>query len=63
MFKSAPLNQIYAINQLVKASKGEIIFLLDSDDEYKKGKFLISVNYLNKIKKLHFIQDTPFDVT
>ena len=32
MFKSGPLNQIYAISRLIKASKGEIIFLLDSDD-------------------------------
>ena len=38
MFKSGPLNQIYALSQLIKASKGEIIFLLDGDDEYKKDK-------------------------
>ena len=38
MFNSGPLNQIYAISKLIKASKGEIIFLLDSDDEYKKDK-------------------------
>ena len=61
MFKSAPLNQIYAIIQLIKVSRGEIIFLLDSDDEYKKNKILNICKLFKKNKKLNFIQDTPID--
>jgi len=61
MFKSAPLNQIYAIDQLVKVSRGEIIFLLDSDDEYKKSKILNICKLFKKNKILKFIQDTPID--
>ena len=61
MFKSAPLNQIYAISQLIKVSRGEIIFLLDSDDEYKKSKILNICKLFKKNKKLKFIQDTPID--
>ena len=61
MFKSAPLNQIYAIIQLIKVSRGEIIFLLDSDDEYKKSKILNICKLFKKNKKLKFIQDTPID--
>ena len=61
IFKSAPLNQIYALNHLVKASKGEIIFLLDSDDEYKKGKISNICKLFKKNKKLHFLQDTPVE--
>ena len=37
-FKSGPLNQIHGIFELFKLSKGEIIFLLDSDDLYKDKK-------------------------
>ncbi len=33
---SSPLNQIYGIKELFKISKGEIIFLLDADDKFKK---------------------------
>tara|TARA_B100001564_G_C20650049_1_gene676372 strand:- start:1499 stop:1807 length:309 start_codon:yes stop_codon:yes gene_type:complete len=35
-FKSGPLNQIYGIHKLFQISKGNIIFLLDSDDIFKK---------------------------
>ena len=61
MFKSAPLNQIYAIIQLIKVSRGEIIFLLDSDDEYKKSKISNICKLFKKNEKLNFIQDTPID--
>ena len=40
-FKSGPLNQIYGVNKLFKKSKGEIIFLLDGDDQFKKNKINI----------------------
>jgi len=61
MFNSGPLNQIYAISKLIKASKGEIIFLLDSDDEYKKDKISKICKLFKKNKKLNFIQDTPIN--
>ena len=60
-FKSAPLNQIHGLCQLFKISKGNVIFLLDSDDEFRKNK----ITEINKIfrqnKEINFIQDTPFD--
>ena len=60
-FKSSPLNQIYGLCQLFKISKGNIIFLLDSDDVFKKNK-LIEINKIFKEdKKIDFIQDTPFE--
>ena len=31
MFKSGPLNQIYAISRMIKASKGEIIFFCNNN--------------------------------
>ena len=61
MFKSGPLNQIYAISRMIKASKGEIIFLLDGDDEYRKDKISKICKLFKKNKKLNFIQDTPID--
>ena len=60
-FKSPPLNQIYAISKLIKFSKGEIIFFLDSDDEFKKDKISEICKLFKKNKKLNFIQDTPID--
>ena len=58
-FKSGPLNQIYGINTLLKASKGDLIFLLDSDDEFKKDKIKKICDIFKKNKKLNFLQDTP----
>jgi glycosyltransferase involved in cell wall biosynthesis len=59
--KFAPLNQIHGLCQLFKISKGNIIFLLDSDDVFKKNK----INEINRIfqrdKKIDFIQDTPYE--
>ena len=60
-FKSAPLNQIYAISKLIKFSKGEIIFFLDSDDEFKKDKISEICKLFKKNKKLNFVQDTPIN--
>jgi glycosyltransferase involved in cell wall biosynthesis len=61
-YKSAPLNQIHGLSQLFKISKGNIIFLLDSDDEFKKNKIVEINKIFNQNKKINFIQDTPFDV-
>jgi len=60
-FKSSPLNQIHGLCQLFKISKGSIIYLLDSDDEFKKNK-IVEINKIFKQNKtINFIQDTPFD--
>ena len=60
-FKSGPLNQIYGILKLFKKSKGEIIFLLDGDDSFKKNKLSFIFNLFKKNKNLDFVQDVPFD--
>ena len=58
--KSGPLNQINGIKQLFKKSNGEIIFLLDSDDCFKKNKIKNIIKLFNKDKTLNFIQDIPY---
>ena len=60
-FKSAPLNQIYGLCQLFKISKGNIIFLLDSDDEFKRNKITEINKIFKRNKKINFIQDTPLE--
>ena len=59
-FKSGALNQIYGINKLFKKSTGEIIFLLDGDDQFKRDKLNTIYKKFNKDKNLQFIQDRPF---
>ena len=59
-FKSSPLNQINGIIESFKKSKGEFIFLLDADDQYKKGKLSYFYKIFKNKKKLNFIQDKPF---
>ena len=59
-FLSGPLNQIYGLVELFNKSKGEIIFLLDSDDVFKKNKLSIIFKLFLENKNLEFIQDTPF---
>ena len=46
-FLSGPLNQLYNTIRLFNYSKGNYIFLLDSDDHYKEGK----INWIVKIFK------------
>ena len=58
-FKSCPLNQIYGLSELFKISKGNIIFLLDSDDMFRKNKLFEISKIFKKNKKINFIQDTP----
>ena len=60
-FKSAPLNQIHGLCQLFKISKGNIILLLDSDDEFKKNKIAEINKIFKRNKKINFIQDTPLE--
>ena len=59
-FDSSPLNQIHGIIELFKKSKGEIIFLLDADDQFKKGKLNYIFRVFQNKKSLNFIQDKPF---
>ena len=57
--KTPALNQLNAINKSFLKSKGEIIFLLDSDDYFFKNKVKVIMNEFQKNKELNFIQDNP----
>ena len=59
-FSSAPLNQINAIIKCFLKSKGEYLFFLDSDDEFKNSKIKNIINYFKKSKNLNIIQDKPY---
>ena len=48
------------MSKIFKKSKGEIIFLLDSDDEYRINKLSKVFNMFKNDQNLKFIQDTPF---
>ena len=56
---SSALNQLNAINKSFSKSRGDIIFLLDSDDYFLKNKIKFFVDLFNKEKNLNFIQDNP----
>tara|TARA_Y100000591_G_scaffold183638_1_gene158641 strand:- start:333 stop:1157 length:825 start_codon:yes stop_codon:yes gene_type:complete len=58
-FKSSALNQLEAIQKSFLKSRGEIIFLLDSDDYFLKDKVKIIMNKFKKNKNIGFIQDNP----
>ena len=60
-FKSGPLNQIYGLYRLFRMSKGNIIFLLDSDDMFKKNKLSEMIKIFKKNEKINFVQDTPIN--
>lgn len=59
-YLSGPLNQIYGLLNIFKKSKGEIIFLLDSDDEFKINKLSKVLKMFKTDPTLKFIQDTPY---
>jgi len=44
---------------LIKKSKGEIIFLLDSDDSFHKNKVTEVVKVFKKFKNINFLQSLP----
>jgi len=46
-----------AYYRLIKISKGQIIFLLDSDDYFKKNKVYEVVKIFEKYNKIEFIQN------
>ena len=52
-------NQIEAYKRAFKKSKGDIIFLLDSDDFFAKNKIEKIVNFFSNNKKLISIFDLP----
>ena len=45
--------------RLIKHSKGQIIFLLDSDDYFKKNKVYEVVSFFKKEKEIDLVQDLP----
>ena len=53
------INQINAIKLGLKSCKGEIIFLLDSDDFFKKQKLSKILNYFKEFRHKHLFCDTP----
>ena len=58
-FTNSPaLNQIDVLNNAFLISKGEYIFLLDSDDFYETNKIEKIINHQKK-KKLEFVCDVP----
>ena len=59
-YNSGPLNQIYGILKLFKKTKGDIIFLLDSDDYFDRKKVSLILNHFKKNSKMNFIQDKPY---
>ena len=47
------------MSKILQKSKGEIIFLLDSDDEFKLNKLATIFQKFKNDQNLKFIQDTP----
>ena len=56
---SISLNQFNAIKKSFLKSKGEIIFLLDSDDYFKKDKIKEVLKVYKKNNQVNFVQDLP----
>jgi glycosyltransferase involved in cell wall biosynthesis len=52
-------DQIETYHEGFKKSKGKIIFLLDSDDFFKREKVTILMNEFNKNKKNNILYDLP----
>ena len=60
--KFGSLNQLNAFRKGIKISKGDLIFLLDSDDYFKNEKIEKVVNYFKNNKKAEIVFDYPFIV-
>jgi|TARA_B110001452_G_scaffold112151_1_gene93042 glycosyltransferase involved in cell wall biosynthesis len=57
--KSGPLNQIYGIFKIFKMCKGDIICLLDADDNFVKDKLSKISHYFKINKNLNCVYDMP----
>jgi glycosyltransferase involved in cell wall biosynthesis len=53
-------NQINCLRQAYLKSKGDIVFLLDSDDYFERTKVTKVINYFCNNPKLNFLQDRAF---
>ena len=60
--KFGSLNQLNAFKEAIKISKGDLIFLLDSDDYFNKEKIEKVVEYFNNNKNAKIVFDYPFIV-
>ena len=60
--KFGSLNQLNAFKEAIKISKGDLIFLLDSDDYFNKEKIEKVVNYFENNKKAKIVFDYPLIV-
>ena len=60
--KFGSLNQLNAFKEAFKISKGELIFLLDSDDYFNQEKIEKVVDYYNNNKKAEIVFDYPLIV-
>ncbi|MBD1140984.1 glycosyltransferase family 2 protein [Pelagibacterales bacterium SAG-MED39] len=58
-FRFPALNQINALNECFKISKGEIICLLDADDFFKKNKLQKVINFFEKHQKAQSVYNFP----
>ena len=57
---SNPLNQINAILKCFEKSRGNYIFLLDGDDQFKFYKIKNIIKLFNKYKDIDLLQDKPY---
>ena len=57
--KYGSYNQMNAYYRAFKKSKGEILFLLDSDDFFKKNKIKFITNFFIKNKQISSLFDLP----
>jgi len=60
--KFGSLNQINAFKKAFEISKGDLIFLLDSDDYFEKEKIGKVVDYFDNNKQAKIVFDCPFIV-
>ena len=57
---SSANNQINCLRQAYLKSKGDIVFLLDSDDYFERTKVTKVINYFCNHPKLNFLQDRAY---
>lgn len=60
---SSANNQINCLKQAFLKSKGDIVFLLDSDDYFEKTKVTKIMNYFINNPRLNFLQDKAYLVS